>query len=206
MSKDRIRTIPNLSETSPAHIEALADREKHLCSWQYNVADHFKDKSIEEIRQSLKETSFPYAVLFENLIGDFNISTGIRNANAFNAKEVFYLGDKRFDRRGCQGVHNYSVIKWLPTIEDVLSLKNKYVFVGADNIQGSIPLDDYIWASNSIMVFGSEGIGLTNKMQSLCKDIVHINQFGSVRSINVGTASGIFMNDYVSKFNKIKRK
>jgi tRNA G18 (ribose-2'-O)-methylase SpoU len=37
-------------------------------------------------------------------------------------------------------------------------------------------------------------------MQNLCEDIVFIEQFGSVRSLNVGTASGIIMYEFVSQY------
>jgi len=202
MSKARIATTPNLADSSPAHQAALAAGDDHFRAWQYNVADHFKDKTVEQIRATLKETAHPFAVLFENLIGDFNIATGMRNANAMNAREVFYLGDKKLDRRGMQGVQNYSDITWLSTMEEVLALKDRYVFVGVDNVPGSVPINTYLWSPNSLMVFGSEGVGLTPTMQSLCRDLVHIPQYGSVRSLNVGTASGIAMHDFVSKFHE----
>jgi len=35
----------------------------------------------------------------------------------------------------------------------------------------------------------------------MCSRIVMIPQYGSVRSLNVGTASGIVMNDFVSKLH-----
>ncbi len=52
-------------------------------------------------------------------------------------------------------------------------------------------------------MFGQEGPGLSKEMQTICKDIIFIEQFGSTRSVNVGVASGIIMNDIVTKnFNK----
>lgn len=89
MSKSKIKTLPDLSETSAAHQAAIAAGTDHFSSWQYNVMDHLKGKSIEEIKIYLSNTAHPFAVAVENLIGDFNLATVIRNANAFNAKEVF---------------------------------------------------------------------------------------------------------------------
>jgi tRNA G18 (ribose-2'-O)-methylase SpoU len=200
MSYPKRRTTPDLSATSFIHQQAIAAGNDHFKSWQYNVVDELKPKSQEEIKRHLRATAFPFAVCFENWCGDFNVSSGIRNANAFNAREVFYIGDKKIDKRGCQGVQNYTDIHWLPTIDDFMKLKDRYIIVGADNIAGSVPLDTYKWMPETCIVFGSEGVGLTPQMQSMCQDIVHIQQYGSVRSINCSTASGIFMNDYVSKF------
>jgi tRNA G18 (ribose-2'-O)-methylase SpoU len=198
--KLKIKTSPDLSATSEVHQQALQDGDEHFRRWQRNVVDKYKDKSEEDIRINLKETAFPFAILCENFINDFNIATTFRNANAFNCSKIFYIGNKKLDRRGMTGIHNYSDITWLPTIEDLLSLQKNYTFVGADNIPGSVPLSTYRWPTNPLIVFGSEEVGLTPHMQSLCKYLVFIEQFGSVRSLNVATASGIFMNDFVSKY------
>lgn len=202
MSTERIRTKPNLADTSPAHQQDIKDGIDSFSSWQFNVADHFKGKSVEEIRQSLKETALPCAVLMENWENNFNFSSLIRNANGFNVKAVYYIGDKKFDRRGSVGCINYSEVNFLSTIDDLIKLQDEYVFVGVDNIPGSISLAEYKWAPNPLFILGSESAGLTPALQSLCKDIVHINMSGSVRSFNAATASGIVMYDFSTKFNR----
>jgi tRNA G18 (ribose-2'-O)-methylase SpoU len=52
------------------------------------------------------------------------------------------------------------------------------------------------------MCFGEEGTGLSKETMELCDIVVHITQYGSVRSLNVGTASGIAMYDFINKLNK----
>lgn len=200
MSKQKVRTQFDLSSMSPAHQAAIADPESNYRSWQRNVADHLKDKSEEEIRQILKETANPFAVCFEHWIGDFNMATGVRNANGFNAKEIYYVGDKKWDRRAAVGVHNYTEVQWIPTVTEFMLLSDRYTFVGIDNVPGSVPMADYKWPENTMMIFGEEGPGLTPWMRALCKDIVHIEMFGSVRSFNCGSASAIAMYDFVSKY------
>lgn len=186
--------------SSLAHQAATLNPDDNYRAWQRNVADHLKEKSEEEIKQILRETANPFAVCFEHWIGDFNMSTGVRNANGFNAKEIYYIGERKWDRRGAVGVHNYTEIQWIPTVEDLASLRDRYTFVGIDNVPGSVPMANYEWPENTMMVFGEEGPGLTPAMQAWCKDIVHIEMFGSVRSFNCGTASGIAMYDFVSKY------
>lgn len=200
--KQKIRTTPDLAATSTAHKEAMASGEDHYRLWERNVADQFKDKPTEEIKKILQETAAPFAVCFEHWTGDFNLGTGIRNANAFNAKEVFYVGDKKWDRRSAVGVHNYTQVTFLPTIDAFIELQKEYTIIGIDNIPGSVPLMNYKWPEKTLMVFGEEATGLTPAMQALCKDIVYIEQYGSVRSLNCGTSSGIVMYDYHAKRNK----
>jgi tRNA G18 (ribose-2'-O)-methylase SpoU len=200
--KQKLQTIPNLAASSLEHQSAIIVGDAHFRSWQYNVADQYKDMTTEEIKESIKKTSNPFAVCFEHWIGDFNLGTGVRNANAFNAKEVFYVGTKKWDRRSAVGVHNYTEVQWISDIEDFKKLKDRYVIVGIDNVPGSVPISTYSFPENTLMVFGEEGTGLTPGMQALCKDIVYIEMFGSVRSLNCGTASGIAMYQYINSQRK----
>ena len=144
--------------------------------------------------------------MMEQWKGDFNISTMIRNANAFNAKEVFYIGKKRWDRRGAVGTHHYTPINFLESYEEFISLKKLYTFVGIDNnMSETLELSSFDWnklEAPPLMIFGEEKEGLTEKTLKLCDYVVEIPQYGSVRSLNVGTSSGIIMYDYV---NKIRR-
>lgn len=179
---------------------------EHFRLWERNVADRFKALPEKEIRETLAKESFPFAVCFEHWIGDFNMGSGIRNANAFGAREVFYLGDKKWDRRASVGVYNYTNVTWLPTIDELIKLQERYVIVGIDNVPGSVSIRHYRWAPNTLMVFGEEGVGLTPAMQSFCKDIVEIPMYGSVRSLNCGVASGIVMYDYTEKYESYIRQ
>ena len=201
--REKVCTIPNLSDTSPTHNEFRYEQKAGkdpIRNWERNVADRFKEKSDEQIKAELSSNAHPFAVCFEQWIGDFNMGTGIRNANAFGAKEVFYLGNRKWDRRAAVGVYNYTPVQWLPTIDDFMRLQEKYIIVGIDNIPGkSVSVRDYEWPRNTLMVFGEEGTGLTLSMQSFCRDIVEIPMYGSVRSLNCGVASGIVMFDYVEK-------
>jgi len=172
-------------------------------SWTYNVEDRFKGKTKEEIVESLRSTSHSFAVLMEHWQGDFNIGTMIRNANAFNAKKVFYYGKKRYDRRGTVGTHHYVDLNYISSHENLLELKKHFSFICLDNIEGSVPMQDFNWPENSLMIFGEEGIGLTKEILELADHVVSIQQYGSVRSMNVGTTSGIAMYDYMNKFKMI---
>jgi tRNA G18 (ribose-2'-O)-methylase SpoU len=199
--RSKVKTTPDLSVTSETHQAAMAAGNDHFRLWARNVIDEFKNLTEKEIKAKLHATAFPYAVCFENWINDFNLSSGIRNANAFNAKEVFYLGNKKIDRRALCGVHNYTEIQWLPTIEEFIKLKEKYIIIGVDNVERAIPIQSHKWENNTLVVFGSEGVGLTLEMQSMCDKLVYMPQYGSVRSLNCATASGIVMFDIVNQFN-----
>jgi len=170
-----------------------------------NIIDKYKwDRltkwTTELIKEDLQKTAFPFAVLMENFLGDFNIGTVVRNANAFNAKEVYYLGNKHYDRRGTVGTHHYTNVNHVRDTEGLKALKEKYTFVGVENsVAGAMPLADFQWPDRTLIIIGEEGVGITAETLALCDHFVYIPQFGSVRSLNAGVASGIVMNDLVTK-------
>ena len=77
------------------------------------------------------------------------------------------------------------------------------MFVGIDNnvSQKTFKLGEFDWNMISkppLMIFGEEGTGLTQKVIQMCHILVEIPQYGSVRSLNVGTSSGVLLYDYVN--------
>lgn len=177
--------------------------------WKRNVIDRYKNWPTESIKRDLQRTANPFAVCMEHWQGDFNISTLIRNANAFNAEKVYYLGKKRYDRRGTVGTHHYVDLAYLDNgISELEKLKNKYTIVAIDNnIPNTTKLNQFDWLDLQkppLMLFGEEGVGLTEKAISIADYAVEIPQFGSVRSLNVGTSSGILMYDYMMNLQNSK--
>ena len=51
----------------------------------------------------------------------------------------------------------------------------------------------------SVLVFGQEGPGLSEAMRAECDVVLHIEQFGSTRSINAGAAAAIAMHAWVRR-------
>ena len=172
-----------------------------------NVIDYYKEWEVNAIIGDLDTKRNNFTVLCSNVENDFNIATAIRNSNAFLASEVWIYGKKQYDRRGTVGTHNYTHFKHVKTIDDVQNKINElrnvhpeFRIVGIDNVSGASRIDEYEWPrSHVLMIFGQEKNGIPQELLDICDDIVYIKQYGSVRSLNVGTASGIAMYDYCSK-------
>ena len=71
--------------------------------------------------------------------------------------------------------------------------------IGIDNVPGSVALETYDLPRDCVLVFGQEGPGLTPAMQEVCQVVLHIEQFGSTRSINAGAAAAIAMHAWVRR-------
>lgn len=171
-----------------------------------NVLDHLKNSAVIDIKNYCKNNSINAGVAMMHVNGDFNLSTLIRNANFFGFNEVCYVGHKKWDRRGSVGTHHYT---------DLLYFRNEEFFVDYLNhsrytlicIENNIPeykhktveLDELDFLSDiekPMFVFGEETNGLSDFMLDNSKLIVTIPAYGSVRSLNVGTTSGIIMCQY----------
>ena len=165
-----------------------------------NVIDYYKYWNEDAIKASLDKIRFPFIVAIENFDKDFNISTTIRNCNAFTGKEIWILGRKRWDRRGAVGTYHYEHLKFGDSISAVKDAYPDHRVVVFENYDEAVDIREYEWHENTIMVFGQESIGVTDEALDLADDVVYIPQFGSTRSLNVGVASGIAMYSYVQSF------
>lgn len=167
-----------------------------------NVIDHYKYWEHEAIVADLDARRSELVVVCENFAYDFNISTVVRNSNAFLCNCVWIVGRKKFDRRGACGTHKYEHIHHAESIDEVISNYDGHRTVAVDNVDSAQTISDYRWWQRSIIVLGQEQIGVSNNSLARADDIVFIPQTGSTRSINVGSASAIAMYDYTTKAHK----
>lgn len=180
--------------------EELAEKKKELK--RKNVVDYYEYWETEAVKADLDTKRFNYSILCSNLMYDINISSVIRNANAFLASEVIIYGRKKWDRRGAVGTQNYTHFRHVREIDDLNGLFNEFhSIVGIDNLDNSKDISDYYWNSDikTLICFGQEQVGLPDEVLSACDETLYIKQYGSVRSLNVGVASGIAMYNYVTK-------
>ena len=166
-----------------------------------NIIDHYAYWSDEAIRADLDTRRLPYALLLENYSYDFNIATTVRSANAFLASKIHVCGRKKWDKRGSVGTNHYEHLSYHPDSESVIDdyREKGYKIVAIDNIDGASSMVEYQWDEKSLIIFGQEQIGISPESLKAADDVVYIPQLGSVRSLNVGVASGIAMFSYISQ-------
>lgn len=159
-----------------------------------NVIDEYKGLPNEEIVRLVQAKSLPFGICMQHLEGDYNLGTVLRNANGFGAREFFYLGGrKQWDRRSSMGTQHYTKMQFLRDVEDLRKLKDRYRFICVENGVGGKDISKHKWEPNSLLIFGEASRGVLPEVIEMSDAIVEIAQYGSVRSINVGTASGIAM-------------
>lgn len=173
-------------------------QSKSMKSKRVNVLPKYRGMTSEEIKAAIPR--YPVAVGAFSVRYDINIGVILRNCNAFACQHFVQIGHKKYDRRPSMGVQNYENIVH---VEDTEALRNwlranKYPLVAVDYIPGqSVPISDVqVYPANALLLLGSERNGIPEELLQEADLIVHIPMYGSVRSLNVGVASGIILNHW----------
>jgi tRNA G18 (ribose-2'-O)-methylase SpoU len=171
-----------------------------------NVADHYRYWRMDAVVADLDTRRHPFHVAIENWGHDFNIGSVVRTANAFNAAAFHVVGKRRWNRRGAMVTDRYQHEQHHPSVGDLAAWAasagtdgTAIPLVGIDNVPGSVALETHELPRECVLVLGQEGPGLTPEMLTACSVVLHIEQFGSTRSLNAGAAGAIAMHAWVRR-------
>jgi len=174
-------------------VRLLADGDRR------NVVDRYRYWTLEAIVADLDTRRHGFHVAIENWQHDFNIGTIVRTANAFLAREVHIVGNRRWNRRGAMVTDRYQHVRHHPDVAALAAHLHAegVVLLGIDNLPGSRPLETLDLPERVCLLFGQEGPGLTEAAHEACDGTFSIAQFGSTRSINASAAAAIAMHAWV---------
>ena len=114
-----------------------------------NVVDKYRYWSMEAIVADLDSNRHNFHVAIENWQHDLNIGSIVRTANAFLAKQVHIIGNKRWNRRGAMVTDRYQHILHHPTVEEFVSWSKTandgkaMPIIAIDNVPGCKQLESY---------------------------------------------------------------
>jgi tRNA G18 (ribose-2'-O)-methylase SpoU len=168
-----------------------------------NVVDRYRYWSMEAIVADLDSNRHNFHVAIENWQHDLNIGSIVRTANAFLAKQVHIIGNKRWNRRGAMVTDRYQHILHHSTVEEFVAWSKtanngkEMPIIAIDNVPGCKQLESYKLPETCVLLFGQEGPGLSDAAIAGSRDVVEITQFGSTRSINASAAAAITMHQWV---------
>ena len=152
-----------------------------------NVVDRYRYWTLEAIVADLDTRRHDFHVAIENWQHDFNIGTVVRTANAFLAREVHIVGNRRWNRRGAMVTDRYQHLRHHATVADLAAYLGSYdggrvPLLGIDNLPGSAHL---------------ETMDVPDAARAACDGTFSIAQFGSTRSINASAAAAIAMHAWI---------
>jgi len=201
--------------------EKIADAVSDAKFW--NVHDHYKDRSLEDLGNIQARASLPFAVCILNLTGDLNVGMIIRTACTMGASEVVLFGRRKYDKRSTVGAQHYIPIHrhdgFCGDSEalDIDLFRRVMVDYGYEPIfveQGGTPIEMIDWESflgnghiidppKVCLVFGNESEGIPPEMM-VGEKVVSITQHGVLRSLNVSAAAAIVIHSLSTYLGKGK--
>lgn len=166
-----------------------------------NVIDKYRYWTVEAIKQDLDTSRTELEIAVENVSRDFNMGTIIRSANALNVRRVHIIGRRQWNKRGAMVTDVYMNISYHESVAAFVSqMRNeKKALLAIDIVDGAKPLAGATLPRESVMIFGSEKDGLSEEMLASADQVIHIEQLGSTRSVNVGVAAGIVMYEWARR-------
>nr|WP_235866340.1 TrmH family RNA methyltransferase [Serinibacter arcticus] len=166
-----------------------------------NVVDAYRYWRLEAIVADLDTRRSPLHVAIENLAHDLNIGSIVRTANAYNVAGVHVVGRRRWNRRGAMVTDRYLHVHHHPDAAAFAAWAREagVAVVGIDNVPGSTAIETAGLPRAAVLVFGSEGPGLSPELLAACAQLRHITQHGSTRSINAGAAAAVAMYAWASE-------
>ncbi|WP_084102363.1 TrmH family RNA methyltransferase [Demequina sp. NBRC 110051] len=170
-----------------------------------NVVDRYRYWRHEAIVADLDALRHPFHVAIENWQHDFNIGSVVRTANAFAARGVHIVGNRRWNRRGAMVTDRYQHVMHHSTVDEFVAWAHGegLSVIGIDNLPGSVPLETFALPRECVLVFGQESVGLTEEVRRAADATLAIAQYGSTRSINAGAAAAIAMHAWVGQHGDI---
>lgn len=175
------------------------DRELLRDGDRRNVVDRYRYWTVEAVRADLAARAHPLHVAIENVSQDLNIGSIVRTANAFNVGAVHVVGRHRWNKRGAMVTNRYLDVRHHPEPAGLLTwaAAEGYEVVAIDNGPGSRQLEGEALPERCLLVFGSEGAGISEELLAGASRLLRIGQYGSTRSINVAAAAAVAMHTWV---------
>lgn len=133
-------------------------------------------------------------------MGDANIGSIFRLADAFNIEKIIFCGtpfnpQSNRLRRTARSTQERVISEFAEnTSEEILKLKDKnYKAYALEITSNSIPLEKINLKNDTkiALIIGNERHGIEDSVLKLADGIIHINMFGQNSSMNVAQATGI---------------
>ena len=160
-------------------------------------------------------TKFPIVILADNLMGEANIGSLFRLADAFNIEKIIFSGSpinlkSNRLRRTARGTFENVVFDQVENSPEVIEkyISKGYEPVALEITSDSTPLDAFNLQIESkiLLIVGNERHGISQMVLDMVPIKVHISMFGNNSSMNVSQATGIALYEFSKTFLTFRQK
>jgi 23S rRNA (guanosine2251-2'-O)-methyltransferase len=147
-----------------------------------------------------KTGTLPVLVILDNVRSMHNVGSVFRTGDAFLVEGICLCGyTPRPPHRDIQktALGATDTVPWTykesikEAIEECKTAGRKVWAV--EQVQGSLPLQDFAPTESIALVFGNEVEGVSKETLALCEGAVEIPQWGVKHSLNVSVAAGVVL-------------
>ncbi len=161
--------------------------------------------SMDELKRISKEDferaeKLPIVIVLDNIRSLSNVGAFFRTADAFRIGELFLCGitacpPHREIHKTALGADETVKWRYFDTTEKACqALKNEgYRIFAVEQVQGSIPLQDFVFEPHTAYILGNEVDGVSEEVLPYCDSAIELPQEGTKHSINVSVCAGIIM-------------
>ena len=160
-------------------------------------ADELNRLSKEDF---IKAEKLPIIIVLDNIRSLSNVGAFFRSADAFRIEALYVCGitacpPHREIHKTALGADETVRWRYFTTVEEACqSLKaESYHIYAVEQVEGSIPLQDFVFQARSAYVLGNEVEGISDEVLPYCDGAIELPQEGTKHSINVSVCAGIIM-------------
>jgi len=153
---------------------------------------------LDELIKNIKNKKDPLLLLLDGIEDPHNLGAIIRNAVCFGADGIIIpkwrsaTVNETVERTSAGAVEHIKIAKVTNSSQAILKLKdNGFWIIGAEN--GNDSINNTKIPFPSVLVLGSEGFGIHQKIKEKCDIIITIPQENKISSLNVSCASAVIL-------------
>jgi TrmH RNA methyltransferase len=153
--------------------------------------------ALDDLERALAKGGFVLAL--DRVDNPHNIGALLRTAAFFGARGLLVAQEREARLtpsavRIAEGAAEHVPVCFVPELGDALDrlVKAGASVIGADAHEGE-PVAQLRWPERTVLVLGSERVGIGAPVQKRCSAFVHIAGTEAVESLNVSVAAGILM-------------
>lgn len=211
----KIQMIGQLAKTKKIRMHFASRNELDRMTRQANhqgvVAHCEENKRYTEydLEVFLEDLSAPFLLILDGVQDPHNLGAILRTADAFGVHMVIAPKDKSVGitpvvskvASGAAEVVPFVQVTNLARTMDLLKEKNIWIYGAAG--EGSQNIFEAKLKGGVAIALGAEGEGLRRLTRDKCDGLINIPMQGSVSSLNVSVAAGIFLFEVVRQRNRI---
>jgi len=153
------------------------------------------EKRLNKMINVLKSRQMDLEIFMDNVYSNHNLSAIIRTADAVNVGYVYYRHEKntRLNDNITMGAHNWVFNKYIENIDDFYKSKQNSQIIITTLEEDSVDFRDIDYTIPTLIVFGNEINGVSEKTKHYATKKVIIPMYGMTQSLNVSVAAGIIL-------------